>query len=82
MASPLALWDPLSPVCSVLGRLITWGSKRLGTTSPKSPLMILAFYNTLKEGTPPSHHSAQSQDIWAVGVSSSTLPQNSAVLGG
>ena len=33
-------------------------------------------------GTPPSHHSAQSQDSWAVGVSSSTLPQNLAVLEG
>ena len=30
---PLALWDPLSPVCWLWGTLITWESKRLGTTS-------------------------------------------------
>lgn len=68
VASPLALWDPLSPVCSVLGRLITWGSKRLGITSPKSPLTILAFYNTLRRALllPTTLPKARTSGLWGL----------------
>lgn len=68
MASPLALWDPLSPVCWVLGRLITWGSKRLGTTSSKSSLTVLAFYNALRRAPllPTSLPKARTSGLWGL----------------